>query len=267
MAEALRAYALLSRMWLRASLAYPLSLVVLVVINVVMCGLDVVAILVVFHWTTSLGGLPLAGVLLLYGTSTLSFGLTDLFFGTVERLGKHIRAGTFDVMLIRPAGTLTQLAAEEFAPRRVGRPLLGLIVLVHSLSTVDMQWTAGRVLILPLTVLSGVLLFAGIFLLGAAFQFVAGDAAEVTNSVTYGGATLTQYPLSIYGSDAVRALTYVVPLAFVNWYPALYLLGLPDPYGMPAALRYLGPAVAVLLCLLGALAWRAGVRSYRSTGS
>jgi ABC-2 type transport system permease protein len=62
-------------------------------------------------------------------------------------------------------------------------------------------------------------------------------------------------------------LTFVVPVAFVNWYPALFILGRRDPFGLPAALQLSSPVAALVLCVLAAVAWRAGVRRYRSTGS
>lgn len=62
-------------------------------------------------------------------------------------------------------------------------------------------------------------------------------------------------------------LTFVVPVAFVNWQPMLYVFDVPDPLGLPVALRFAAPAVATLTAVGAALAWRGGVRRYRSTGS
>lgn len=267
MAESLRGYLLLCRMWSRASLAYPASLLMSIGIGAVITGLDVVTIAVVFTYTRSLAGFALPEVLLLYGTASLALAIADLLLGSVERLGRHIRAGTFDVILIRPVGVLAQLAAEEFAVRRVGRVIQAGAVLTVALCTVHVPWTAGRWLMVAVLVVAGTVIFGAIFVLGAAFQFFAGDAAEVMNAFTYGGNTLTQYPLTVYGREAVRALTFVVPLAFVNWYPALYVLGRPDPFGWPASLRFGSPVVAAILAGLAGLAWRAGLRAYRSTGS
>lgn len=96
---------------------------------------------------------------------------------------------------------------------------------------------------------------------------MAGDASEVQNAFTYGGVTLTQYPLTIYPVEVVRAVTFLLPIAFVNWYPALYLLGRDDPFGLPGWLQAASPlAAAVMVCLAG-LGWRTAIRRYRSTGS
>lgn len=62
-------------------------------------------------------------------------------------------------------------------------------------------------------------------------------------------------------------MTFVFPLAFVNWLPALYVLGRPYPLDLPQWVAFLPPLVAVGCCTVAGLAWRVGLRSYRSTGS
>jgi ABC-2 type transport system permease protein len=59
----------------------------------------------------------------------------------------------------------------------------------------------------------------------------------------------------------------VLPLAFVNWVPASYVLGRPYPLDLPEWTAFASPLVAVVCCALAGLAWRAGLGSYRSTGS
>jgi ABC-2 type transport system permease protein len=187
--------------------------------------------------------------------------------GTLDRLGRRVRDGTMDVQLLRPAPVLAQVAADRFALRRLGRIAQGLLVLGYACVTVDVTWTVPRILMVPVMVLSGAVVFAAVFVAGGAFQFVAQDAAEVQNSLTYGGNTLLQYPPTLFAKDLVRGVTFVVPLAFVNWLPGLYVLGRPYPLDLPGWTAFTSPLVAALCCVLAAAAWRAGLRSYRSTGS
>jgi ABC-2 type transport system permease protein len=162
---------------------------------------------------------------------------------------------------------LAQVAADRFALRRLGRITQGLMVLGWALLRVDVAWTPVKALLLPVMLISGAAIFSAVFVAGGAFQFWAGDASEVQNSVTYGGNTMLQYPPTIFARELVRGVTFVVPLAFVNWLPALDVLGEPDPLGLPRWVDFTSPLVAVVCCALAGAAWRAGLRSYRSTGS
>ena len=267
LADATRAFGLLCWTWTRAAWQYPTSLLLLTAGQALAMTLDVLAIVVIFANTDALAGFSAAEVLFLYATTSTSFAIADTVMGTVERLGRHIRSGTFDVMLLRPVSALVQVAADTFSPRRLGKLVPALAALALSLSWLDTRWTAGRILMVPVMVICGTLIYCGIWVLGASYQFVAADAAEAMNVTTYGGNYLTQYPLTVFTSEWVRALTWVVPLAFVNWYPALYVFGRPDPLGYPYAMQFASPIAALFALIAAGLAWKAGVRHYRSTGS
>ncbi|WP_211362687.1 ABC transporter permease, partial [Streptomyces chryseus] len=163
-------------------------------------------------------------VAFLYGTAGAAFGLADLVMGSMDRLGRRVRDGTLDTLLVRPVPVLAQIAADRFALRRLGRVTQGLLVLGYALVVLDIAWTPLKVLLVPVMILSGAVIFASVFVAGAAFQFWAQDASEVQNSFTYGGTTMLQYPPTVFAKDLVRGVTFVLPLAFVNWIPALYVL-------------------------------------------
>ncbi len=266
--DGVRAYRLIVAMWIRSTMAYRASFAMTTFGNFVATALDYSAILLMFSQVERLGGYSLPEIALLYGLSTTAFGIADLVVGSMDRLGRRVRDGTLDTLLVRPAPVLAQVAADRFALRRLGRITQGLLVLGYAfLALDDVHWTFLKVLLMPVTVLSGGAIFCAVFVGGAAFQFVARDASEVQNAFTYGGSTLLQYPPGLFAQDLVRGVTFVLPLAFVNWLPALYVLGRPYPLDLPEWVAFLPPLVAAGCCALAGLAWRAGLRSYRSTGS
>jgi ABC-2 type transport system permease protein len=265
--QGLRAYGLIAGMWIRSTMAYPLSFVMTAFGGLVVTGLDFVAILLMFSRVDVLGGYRLPEIAFLYGLAALSFGCADLAIGSAGRLGQRVRDGTLDTLLVRPAPVLAQVAADRFALRRVGRITQGALVLGYALAALDVDWTPSKVLLLPVMLVSGAGIFSSLFVAGAAFQFVTQDASEAQAAFTYGGQTMLQYPPTVFGKDLVRGVTFVLPLAFVNWVPAAYVLGRPYPLGLPEWTAFTPPLVAVACCALAGLAWRAGLRSYRSTGS
>lgn len=265
--EGLRAYGLIVAMWMRSTMTYRASFAMTAFGNFAVTAFDFIAILMMFSHVDRLGGYSLPEVAFLYGAAGASFGLADLAMGSTDRLGRRIRDGTLDTLLVRPAPVLAQVAADRFALRRLGRITQGLLVLGYALATVDIAWTPVKVAMIPMMILSGAVIFSAVFVAGAAFQFWAQDAAEVQNSFTYGGTTLLQYPPTVFAKDLVRGVTFVVPLAFVNWLPALYVMDRDDPLGLPDWVAFLPPLVAVGFCAAAGLAWRAGLRGYRSTGS
>lgn len=262
-----RDYVLLAATWSRTVMQFPVTLVLMslgVALGVVT---ETGAIVIVFWHAGELAGFTVFEGLLVYGLAATTFGSADMLLGSVERLGERIRTGSLDTMLVRPASPLVQMATDDFSLRRLGRIVPALAILGISFAAVGVDWTVGKVLLLPLLVLSGVVICASLWVASASLQFFVLDSRQAANSLTYGGQTLTSYPLAIYGGNVVRVATFFVPLAFTSWFPALYLLDRPDPTGLPEFLRFLGPAVALLTASLAALLWRTGLRHYRSTGS
>ena len=91
--------------------------------------------------------------------------------------------------------------------------------------------------------------------------------SEIVNTVTYGGMETAQYPMAIYARWFRRFFTFVIPLACLNYFPAVGITGGSDPLETPVWVPWLSPLAGPLF-LYGALhVWRFGVRRYRSTGS
>ncbi|MEU4684783.1 ABC transporter permease [Streptomyces xinghaiensis] len=263
----LRAYVLITAMWVRSTMVYRTSFLLTALGNFATTALDFVAILLMFSHVEALGGFGFAEVALLYGTSATAFGLAHLLLGGMDGLGARVRRGSLDAMLVRPVPLLAQVAADGFKLRRIGRLAQGLLVLGWSLAVLEAEWTPLTVLMVPVAVVSGAAIFGALLVAGGSFQFWAQDAAEVQNSFTYGGTTMLKYPPTVFARELVAGTVFVVPLAFVNWLPVLFVLGRDDPLGLPGWVDFLSPLVAVVCWVPAGLVWRAGLGSYRSTGS
>jgi ABC-2 type transport system permease protein len=132
---------------------------------------------------------------------------------------------------------------------------------------IDVQWTAAKLIFLPFAFAGMVAFFGGLFIIGATITFWTVESIEVVNIFTYGGSEMISYPMDIYPLWLRSFFTYVVPAIFLNYYPALYILGIPDPLGLPAWAAVMGPVVGFGMLGLALQFWRFGVRHYQSTGT
>jgi ABC-2 type transport system permease protein len=252
---------------IRSQLQYRLSFALTVAGNVLLTSLDFAAILVLFGQVDALGEWTVEEVALLYGISCVSFALTDIAVGQLDQLPRMIREGEFDQILVRPLGSLLQVVSADLALRHLGRLLQGLIILGVALTHVDVDWTPGRAAMPLVAIVAGVAIFAGIWVAFSAIAFWLIDSQEVSNAFTYGGSFTAQYPVNIFGRWLRRLVIFVIPLAFVSYFPALYVLDKPDQLGLPSAFQFASPAVAVAVAAAAWVAWTTAVRRYRSVGS
>src|SRR5439155_911130 len=180
-------------------------------------------------------------VALLYAISGLAFAFTDLAIGHLDEFPRLIRDGNFDLLLVRPRATLFQLLSADFQVRRLGKAVGALAVLAYALANLRIDWDIGRVAMLLLVVPVGVVIFASIWVTTICIAFWSVEAREASNAFTYGGQFLSQFPINVYDQWLRRFLAYIFPIAFVAYFPALYILGKPDPIGLPEWLRFVSP--------------------------
>jgi ABC-2 type transport system permease protein len=228
---------------------------------------DFVAILVLFSHLPVLGGWSLPQVALLYGVAGVSFAVTDMLIGHLDGFGDLIRTGAFDTLLVRPHGSLFQVVASELAIRRLGKLAQSLAVLAYALANAHVAWSPFKVGLLLVTFATGTAIFTGIWVAGASISFWTTDIREVVNAFTYGGSYLASYPINLFGVWLRRFLAFVVPAAFIAYYPCVVILGKSDPVAGLPWLGLLSPIVALATLAGARVAWQFGVRRYRSTGS
>ncbi len=251
----------------RSEMQYRTSFIADLLGNLLVTGLDFAMVVILLNRFSTIGGWALAEVAFLYGTSAVSFSLAELCAGLFDDFDNLVVRGEFDRLLIRPLPTAFQMFSGAFQLRRFGRLLQGAAALGVAFWQLQPHWDAGRWLFFGLMLGGGTLFFTAIFILGATSAFWSPQSNEVANIFTYGGQFMTSYPMHIYQAWLRSIFTFVIPMAFVNYYPALYLLGKADPFGLPAWTPFLSPLIALLVFRLSLAAWQMGVRRYQSTGS
>jgi ABC-2 type transport system permease protein len=230
-------------------------------------GIEFLAIWALFERFGSLKGWTLPQVAFFYGMVTIAFSINDTLTRGFDIVGRLIKSGDFDRMLLRPRSTVLQLMGYEFTLKRFGRFSQGLAVLIWSALSLRLDWNVGKLFFVLWTLMGSTSFFIGLLIIQATVAFWTTESLEIMNTLTYGGIETAQFPMSIYLPWFRRFFTFVVPLACVNYFPILAIIEKPDPLGSPLWFHHLAPAAGLLFLAVGTRLWRFGLRHYSSTGS
>ena len=169
-------------------------------------------------------------------------------------------------MLIRPRGVLFQVICSRADPRRFGAILIGVLALILGSVSAQIHWTSFKMLLLIWTILGGMALVCGLFLIEATLSFFSVKRIELVNILTYGGRSTCQYPIDIYPRGLQLLFTLVAPFALTTHLPASYILDKPL-WGAGAGWSLLAPLSGFAFLGLMTFVFYRGLRRYRSTGS
>jgi ABC-2 type transport system permease protein len=254
---------------IRSQLQYRVSTLLDVAGMAIVTGVEFGALALVFQRFESIAGWTLGEVAFLYGLVTAAFGMTDLIFGGFDpdTFGPLVQRGTLDQLLLKPVDLTLQVFGSAFLIRRFGKIAQGIVIFCIALSMTNIHWTLGKIAYLPIVFISQVVFFGGLFIIGATSTFWTVQRVEIINIFTYGGTELVSYPMTIYTTWMRRFFTYIVPMIFINYYPALYFLGKPDPLQGPAYAPFLAPIAGIGMLAAALAFWGFGLRHYASTGT
>jgi len=210
----------------------------------------------------SVGGFTYEEVLICFAVMMFAFSASEMVGRGFDVFPTMLGDGSFDRALVRPRNIIFQVLASKAEFSRIGRFLQAVIVMVYALPRSGIIWTWDNTLTLVLMLVCGTILFFGLFVVYASFSFFTIEGLEFMNVLTDGGREHGRFPFAVYGDGVLKFLTYVVPLALVQYYPLLYLTG------RETSVFYMFTPVFALLFLLPCYVFfRFGLKRYKSTGS
>jgi ABC-2 type transport system permease protein len=200
----------------------------------------------------------------LYALAIIPMGLVELFYDGQWELRRLVNLGEFDRLLLRPLSPALQVVTQISSIHGLGTVLLGAVVLAAAASKLGLEWTPGHYLFLAASLAGSVLLIGSLNFITNCQVFWEPTPNAALSVLVQESVEFAKYPLGLYHSVVRFIVTWILPLAFVSYYPGLVLLGRPDP---KIWLGYAAPLAGPLLTAVAALVWRACLRNYQGTGS
>ena len=231
-------------------------------------GINLAAIGVILGRFHDLAGWTLWQIVFLYGLWMTGNSIYSLLFFHLTWLDEYIVQGSFDRFLIRPFSPFLQLVAADVNVNGVADVTFGVAALGLAMSNMGLQFGTGQWLYLAVMLVSAALIELGITLALSSIAFWTNRSQALVFAANQVNWNMTQqYPLEMFGREFRVFVTLFIPVAFLNYYPARWLLGKTDPSDPWYFLSFLAPVVALITLAIAALVWRQGLRHYNSTGS
>jgi ABC-2 type transport system permease protein len=225
-------------------------------------AVNLVFILVVFGHTTKIGGWNQYEVLFIYGYFLIPWAIFSSFFNLWDFNERYIIRGELDRVLTRPVHSLVQVIMETMSPDSLVGVLTGGIVMGVAMVRLDLEWAWYDPLLMLLFTLGGVMIYAGIYISLTSISLYTDSRSDI-QPIVYNISTYGRYPVNIYHRIIQFALTWVLPFAFVGFYPASFLLD----HDRWARYALITPLVGLAWLAIGITIWNRGIRHYRGAGS
>jgi len=228
--------------------------------------------LIVIYFTLlkfgDINGWNIDEMLFLFSLLFVTYGILIIFFTGLRDFGGTIQNGSFDRLMLRPRGLLFQVIAinsDWFAA--IGHGFLGITLFIISANKVRILWNLQTIMYYIFAVIGGVLIQGAIFLFIASLNFYLIKTDNLKEIFYWDMRKFAGYPISIFHKVIQWLLMYVVPFAFVNYFPAQFLLKKEDMANYPLIYMYITPFIGIILYLISYYFWKLSVRFYNSTGN
>ena len=212
--------------------------------------------------TQTFGEWDFAELALYSGLTFLGESFGGVFFGFRD-LPRRIIDGGLDKFLVRPMNTLFAVLFEQvsvvyYLEELIASVVMIALVIAHYSISIQMTNAIMGVLVL----MFGVMIYNCVYGTVTFLAFWFGQVGTF-RAIIFGLAESKQYPLSIFPNGLRLFLTYIIPVAFISYYPAAIFLG-----KIRVNVVLLGKMLVLMLVVftLFNLVWHKGLKRYEANG-
>jgi ABC-2 type transport system permease protein len=252
----------ITRLNLRSQLEYRADFLMTVALGAAWQASVFVFASVILSRFSAMAGWRTSDVLLIVSMRMLSHSLYVLSSGRLYDLPFLVQEGSIDTYLLRPLSVYRQVQLTSFPANAFGDLTVAIAMLAGAISRSTLSWHPSTVGFLAAGVLGGVLVerAVGTCMASAALHLPASSYWSSWLDELF--STFGSYPLSILPTAARTTFTFVIPLAFIAYFPAGVLTGHGATLGVPMWLAAASPVVGLTLYALSRRLWAWSLNHY-----
>lgn len=231
-------------------------------------SVNIIVMYITLMYFDNINGWDKFDLLFLYSLLYITYGILLIFCTGIRDFEKIVIRGEFDRILLRPRGVLFQIIVNDvdwFAV--LGHGGLGISLFIFSANNVGIEWNLVNIFYYVIAIFCGTVIQASLFLFFAALTFYTIKSDGVKGILYWNMRKIAGYPISVFKKEIQIIIIFVVPFAFVNYFPAQYLIRNNDLNEYPLVLLYLSPIIAAIYVTIAYLFWKWSLKKYTSTGN
>lgn len=217
---------------------------------------------ILFRNFPSVNGWSYHEMLFLYGFSLVSLTPVQCLFDNNWSLRMYVYSGDFIKYCFRPINLFFYYQSEVFDIKGLGQLAFGLGTLIYAWVKLGLGFSALMLLKMVVFLITASLIMIALQNAGAATCFWIQNSFYVLD-LAFRFKDYAKYPITIFSPVFRFIFTFVIPIAFIAYYPSLVIL---RPDAVPL-LSWLSPLLGIVFFYASYKLWMFGAMKYSGTGS
>ena len=217
---------------------------------------------ILFRNFPSVDGWNYYEMLFLYGFSLVALTPVQCLFDNNWSLRSNVYSGDFIKYCFRPINLFFYYQSEIFDIKGLGQLAFGIGTLIYSWTKLGLGFSFLMLLKMILFLFTASLIMIALQNAAAATCFWIQNSFYILDLVCR-FRDYAKYPVTIFSPVFRFIFTFLMPIAFIAYYPSLVIL---RPDAVPV-LSYLSPLLGVFFFYLSYRFWMHGAMNYSGTGS
>lgn len=252
----------LARTSVQAQAAYRVDFFIQMILAFFWVGWNVTPVWVIFELRDEVAGWRFEEAMLVMSAFLILKALLEgLVTPNLNALVQHIRTGTFDFVLLKPADAQLLVSTAKLVPAKAVDLAAGLAIAAWSVSRMSPAPGLEQLLAGALMLAAGAVAIYALWMIVicSAFWWVKVDNLNYLFASFFDAA---RWPISVFRGWVRTILTYVLPVAVMTSFPAMAVMGQLE---LETAAIAWGTSLAILL--LSRVVWRWALTHYASASS
>lgn len=217
---------------------------------------------ILFKNFSSINGWGYYEILFLYGFSLVTLTPVQCLFDNNWNLRNNVYSGDFIKYCFRPINLFFYYQSEIFDIKGLGQLAIGLGILIYSIVHLNISITFFVIIKLVVFLITASMIMMALQNIAAATSFWIQNSFYVLD-LTLKFKDYAKYPVTIFSPVFRFIFTFLMPIAFIAYYPSMVILRSDD---VPI-LSWISPFFGCFLLWLSYKVWMHGAVKYNGTGS